>query len=418
MVTARSSCSTIGSPRSSQSHPERADRARGLPAQPHHAMYPRAAHLRCDCGRRLLPAHRRGQGRARAQHPEPRSTRMRYGVADRADAAPWHANGHDPGHRAGRVAAPFGQAVTKPLGFDTGADVHAGRALRQGDRPAVRPEAGKGLRPIAASEPLVGSGSGIAGPRGAWDLLARGGVTSPYGCSRSCPTTLSLRRAWWVRAFAWSHSDPSTTTPITVRGRRASTTSAPLPAFRILDGRPPLGSLAENLRDLERHADDFQRRVGFTYTVLDDGGRVIGCVYIYPSRSDPAVAQVRSWVAANYAELDPLVHDASRTGSHRVAVHRRPVPPPGLAATAVRLGAAETKRRTLPFRAKCRPWRPDRHARTTMKAGRRRPSRARGSSTPGAAVSESARWWLLSWRTNSAVRGAPGGRSDRAADRA
>ena len=69
-------------------------------------------------------------------------------------------------------------------------------------------------------------------------------------------------------------------------------------------------SLAENLRDLERHADDFHRRVGFTYTVLDDGGRVIGCVYIYPSRSDPAVAQVRSWVAANCAELDPLVHDA------------------------------------------------------------------------------------------------------------
>ena len=49
---------------------------------------------------------------------------------------------------------------------------------------------------------------------------------------------------------------------------------------------------------------------GFTYTVLDDGGRVIGCVYIYPSRSDPAAAQVRSWVAANCAELDPLVHDA------------------------------------------------------------------------------------------------------------
>ena len=69
-------------------------------------------------------------------------------------------------------------------------------------------------------------------------------------------------------------------------------------------------SLAENLRDLEGHADDFQRRVGFTYTVLDDRGRVIGCVYIYPSRSDARVAQVRSWVSANRAELDPLVHDA------------------------------------------------------------------------------------------------------------
>lgn len=83
------------------------------------------------------------------------------------------------------------------------------------------------------------------------------------------------------------------------------------PGFR--DGQwPPVGglSLAENRRDLERHADDFERRVGFTYTVLDDGDRVIGCVYIYPSRSDAGVAEVRSWVSANRAELDVPLHDA------------------------------------------------------------------------------------------------------------
>ena len=82
------------------------------------------------------------------------------------------------------------------------------------------------------------------------------------------------------------------------------------PGFR--DGRwPPVGglSLAENLRDLERHADDFERRVGFTYTVLNEADRVIGCVYIYPSRSAPQVARVRSWVAANRADIDPLLHD-------------------------------------------------------------------------------------------------------------
>src|SRR5580700_1410296 len=46
-------------------------------------------------------------------------------------------------------------------------------------------------------------------------------------------------------------------------------------------------SLAENLRDLERHAQDFAERRGFTYTVLGAGnGDVIGCVYIYPPRSD------------------------------------------------------------------------------------------------------------------------------------
>jgi hypothetical protein len=44
-------------------------------------------------------------------------------------------------------------------------------------------------------------------------------------------------------------------------------------------------SLNDNLRDLERHAQDFAARRGFTYTVLSAGtGDVIGCVYIYPAR--------------------------------------------------------------------------------------------------------------------------------------
>ena len=39
----------------------------------------------------------------------------------------------------------------------------------------------------------------------------------------------------------------------------------------------------ENRADLQRHADDFRNRKGFTYTVLDPASRdVIGCVYIYP----------------------------------------------------------------------------------------------------------------------------------------
>jgi len=73
---------------------------------------------------------------------------------------------------------------------------------------------------------------------------------------------------------------------------------------------PPDGlSLAENLEDLRKHAADFERRAGFTYTVLDDEDRVVGCVYIYPVRSDPGAAQVRSWVTASRADLDPLLHD-------------------------------------------------------------------------------------------------------------
>src|SRR6202046_1263724 len=57
-------------------------------------------------------------------------------------------------------------------------------------------------------------------------------------------------------------------------------------------------SLDENLRDLRRHADDFERRVGCTYTVLDDEDVVIGCVYIYPSRAAPDTPEGGPWVPA------------------------------------------------------------------------------------------------------------------------
>ena len=83
------------------------------------------------------------------------------------------------------------------------------------------------------------------------------------------------------------------------------------PGFPI--GRWPVPGmpLEENLADLRRHADDFTRRVGFTYTVLEvPGGRVIGCVYIYPSRVAQGVTDVRSWVRADRADLDVPLHDA------------------------------------------------------------------------------------------------------------
>lgn len=62
-------------------------------------------------------------------------------------------------------------------------------------------------------------------------------------------------------------------------------------------------SSEENLSDLVRHADDFARRSGFTYTVLR-GDAVIGCVYIYPGDDRSAHADVRSWVRASHAALD------------------------------------------------------------------------------------------------------------------
>lgn len=61
----------------------------------------------------------------------------------------------------------------------------------------------------------------------------------------------------------------------------------------------------ENRTDLQRHADDFRNRQGFTYTVLDPASRaVIGCVYIYPSGVSDHDADVRSWVRASHAHLD------------------------------------------------------------------------------------------------------------------
>lgn len=99
----------------------------------------------------------------------------------------------------------------------------------------------------------------------------------------------------------------------------------------------------ENLGDLRRHAGDFAARTGFTYTVLDPDGRVVGCVYIYPAKAEegaPAgegaaggkgpgagggasaaesaevaggaagVADVHSWVRADRAELDVPLYAA------------------------------------------------------------------------------------------------------------
>lgn len=62
---------------------------------------------------------------------------------------------------------------------------------------------------------------------------------------------------------------------------------------------------AENRADLERHARDFVARTGFTYTVLEpETDRVVGCLYIYPSREGDHDADVRSWVCADRAAPD------------------------------------------------------------------------------------------------------------------
>jgi len=83
------------------------------------------------------------------------------------------------------------------------------------------------------------------------------------------------------------------------------------PGFQSWTWPKPEMTLEENLADLQRHAEDFAQRSGFTYTVLARGSdRVIGCVYIYPARSVDGTAEVRSWVRADQSDLDVAVHDA------------------------------------------------------------------------------------------------------------
>jgi hypothetical protein len=75
---------------------------------------------------------------------------------------------------------------------------------------------------------------------------------------------------------------------------------------------PPAGmTLEENLADLRRHADDFTRGAGFTFTVLDPVDEdVIGCVYLYPSTSDDCDVTVHTWVRGDRSDLDVPLADA------------------------------------------------------------------------------------------------------------
>jgi len=69
-------------------------------------------------------------------------------------------------------------------------------------------------------------------------------------------------------------------------------------------------SLDENLADLYRHARDFAERSGFTYSVLDPEGDVIGCTYIYPAGDETHDVHVRSWVRESRADLDMPLREA------------------------------------------------------------------------------------------------------------
>jgi len=82
------------------------------------------------------------------------------------------------------------------------------------------------------------------------------------------------------------------------------------PGYGTEAGWPREMSLDENLADLERHARDFFARVGFTYTVLDETGDVIGCVYVYPAKDDAHDVHVLSWATESRADVDGVLRRA------------------------------------------------------------------------------------------------------------
>lgn len=90
-------------------------------------------------------------------------------------------------------------------------------------------------------------------------------------------------------------------------------------------GWPPDGGFGAdaNLADLVQHADEFERRVAFAYTVLSPGSDpahtddpdVIGCLYFDPPKDpakSPGSVDVRSWVRADVADLDGVLRKAVR----------------------------------------------------------------------------------------------------------
>lgn len=181
-------------------------------------------------------------------------------------------------------------------------------------------------------------------PGGAGCRSAHGaaGVPSPLWLGRSSRMTLSFRGALWVRASAWSRSGPSTTRPITVPGCRALTISAPLQAFRMVDGRPSVGC----------HLPRTCGTCSATGTTLNDVWvlrtpfSMIGTESLDACTSTVAVGCAgRAGAVLGPRKLRGTGSAAARRcgelARDRVAVHRRPVPPRGLARTAVRLGAAD-----------------------------------------------------------------------------
>ena len=74
-------------------------------------------------------------------------------------------------------------------------------------------------------------------------------------------------------------------------------------------------TLEQNLVDLGWHQKEFQRRSSFAYTVLQtDESRILGCVYIYPSKKKSYDAEVYLWARTDSGiDLESELETSVRT---------------------------------------------------------------------------------------------------------
>ncbi len=85
------------------------------------------------------------------------------------------------------------------------------------------------------------------------------------------------------------------------------------PGFAGRQWPPDEMTLSRNLQDLQWHAQQYSEQVTFTYAVLSaSDGAYVGCVYLYPPRTDEFDVDVASWVRKERADLDKPLYDAVR----------------------------------------------------------------------------------------------------------
>jgi hypothetical protein len=142
-----------------------------------------------------------------------------------------------------------------------------------------------------------------------WRSMARSLVPEDF----TVPQRLDTPR-FWLEPLLERHHEQDYAAWMSSIGHILST-----PGFVGWEWPPAQGmSPEENLHSVRRHARHFAARVGFTYAVFERGsGGLIGCVYVYPAADAAHDCEVRSWVRADRARLDRLLHDATVEWLHR-----------------------------------------------------------------------------------------------------